>query len=116
MSTELSKRRRRANGELGEMEALDVHSSEPHEHYFYGIFEAQPEHFAEQWPTLKVETFVEMVFGSIKERGQASQNDIRADTGLNEDLIGKCLADLLLWKESVATSGEGFDRVYFVKE
>ncbi len=114
MTARDARRRRRRDGELGEEEDLE-RRRKPDDHYFKGIYTAKPKHFGAAWPTLRTETFVEMVFGSIKDRGKATYKDILADTKLDEDIIGTCLADLLLWKESVATKGEGEARIYFEK-
>ena len=109
-----AKRKRRADGELGDLEEMD-RRSKPDDHYFKGIYKAEPRHFAGAWPTVQTETFVQMVFGSIKERGEASYADILTDTSLKADIVGKCLADLLLTRKSVATRGEEETRMYFVK-
>lgn len=73
------------------------------EHCQTGIYEARPAHFGAVWPTVRTETFVDMVFGSIKQRGRATQDAIAADTRLDKKTIGEALADLMLWKRTVTS-------------
>ncbi len=81
------------------------------------MFKARPEHFNQAWPTIRTETFVEMVLGSIKKRGTATQEEIVEDTKLEEDRIGEAIADLVLWKKKVGTRIDELEetRFYFVK-
>lgn len=81
-----------------------------------GIYQARPQDFNVAWPTVRTETFVEMVFGSIQDRGGATYDQIVDDTGLDEDVVGVCLADLLIWSKKVRSVGEEYSRVYLVKE
>jgi len=80
--------------------------------------DAKPEHFMQPWPTVRTDTFVEMVFGSIKQRGRCTQQEILDDTKLEPDTVGMALADLVLWQRNVRTAVDEREetRFYFVKE
>lgn len=107
-------RRLRADGELGDEEDLERRKKDD-DRYYRGIYAAKPEHFAEAWPTVRTETFVRMVFGSIQKREGATYDEIVDDTSLDEDVVGKCLAELMVGQKTVATRGDEDWRVYFVK-
>jgi len=108
--------KRRTNDELEDEPAVQRKKKD---HYLEGIYKAQPEHFRQAWPTVRTQTIVDMVLGSIEKRGRATQREIEADTGLNDEVIGVALADLLSWKKQVGTELKEEGRVevreYFVK-
>ncbi|HKO43365.1 MAG TPA: hypothetical protein VJU84_08745 [Pyrinomonadaceae bacterium] len=87
--------------------------------YQKGIFKAQPAHFSQPWPTVRTETFVQMVFGCIKKNERISQPRIIDETGLDEDTVGTTIADLLLWRKQIGSEVVEVDgrevRQYFVK-
>ena len=85
--------------------------------HFSGHYNPKPGELNAAWPTVRTETFVEMVFGVIKEKGQCTQREIVDATKLNKDQVGVALADLMLWRATVkSTERSDIGRIYFVNE
>lgn len=110
MSARGDKRRRRADGELGEEQETD-RQQRPNEYYLKGVYKAKPADFGDAWPGVRTETLVEMVFDSIKRLGHPTYEDILRDTKIQEQRLGVALADLTLWRGDVKTEELG-ERVY----
>jgi hypothetical protein len=107
-------RKRRAEGELGEEEGL-TNAPKADSHYLNGIFAAQPKHFNAIWPGVRTEECAQLVFDSIKKLGPgATFEAILKDTGIDDKRFGIAIADLILWREDVATREVDGERVYVV--
>jgi len=105
--------------ELNDAESVDSYSGDrgagdgTYERSYDGIFEAKPNHFNAIWPSVRTESFVEKVFGSIKKLGdQATFERILDDTGLDEKTFGIAIADLMIWRKDVAVKTELDQRIY----
>jgi len=89
-------------------------------HYLKGSMAARPEHFDQPWPTIRSDTFVEMVFGAIQKNGRITQPRILIETGLDDDTVGTAIADLLIWKKQIGSEvrrvGDDEVREYFVRQ
>lgn len=65
-------------------------------------FNPKPGQLDAQWPTVRTETFVEMVFGAI-DGGARTFGEIQSRTKLKSEQLGTALADLILWRKTVTS-------------
>jgi hypothetical protein len=82
-----------------------------------GHFNPKPGELEAVWPTVRTETYVEMVFGAIRDGAQTSR-EIQQKTSLKDHQVGTALADLILWRKRVVSTVDAAadERRYFVTD
>lgn len=67
------------------------------------------------WPTVRTDTYVELVLGAIR-NGAETSSEIQSRTKLKDHQVGDALANLILWRRQVVSTldEENDVRRYFV--